>query len=148
MAMDGADTDQSLHGSLFGGGRGPSPTVELQQTKEQLTKQESRVRHLTAVLAEAEQDLAKLTQLNELLKEEVRRQQRSIEREAHVHNSEYLKNVIFKFITLSNGDERSRLVPVLNTILKLSPDETQKLQNVAKGSDTASRGWSGLLWNS
>ncbi|XP_035777436.1 GRIP and coiled-coil domain-containing protein 2-like isoform X2 [Anopheles albimanus] len=148
MALDGADGDQSLHGSLFGGGRGPSPTVELQQTKEQLSKQESRVRHLTAVLAEAEQDLAKLTQLNELLKEEVRRQQRSIEREAHVHNSEYLKNVIFKFITLNNGDERSRLVPVLNTILKLSPDETQKLQNVAKGSDTASRGWTGLLWNS
>ncbi|XP_050082054.1 GRIP and coiled-coil domain-containing protein 2 [Anopheles aquasalis] len=148
MVMDGADGDQSLHSSLFGGGRGPSPTVELQQTKEQLTKQESRVRHLTAVLAEAEQDLAKLTQLNELLKEEVRRQQRSIEREAHVHNSEYLKNVIFKFITLNNGDERSRLVPVLNTILKLSPDETLKLQNVAKGSDTASRGWTGLLWNS
>uniref|UniRef100_A0A2M3ZJY1 GRIP domain-containing protein n=1 Tax=Anopheles braziliensis TaxID=58242 RepID=A0A2M3ZJY1_9DIPT len=148
MVMDGTDGDHSIHGSLFGGGRGPSPTVELQQTKEQLTKQESRVRHLTAVLAEAEQDLAKLTQLNELLKEEVRRQQRSIEREAHVHNSEYLKNVIFKFITLNNGDERSRLVPVLNTILKLSPDETQKLQNVAKGSDTASRGWTGLLWNS
>uniref|UniRef100_A0A182YLJ0 Uncharacterized protein n=1 Tax=Anopheles stephensi TaxID=30069 RepID=A0A182YLJ0_ANOST len=79
-------------------GREPSPTVELQATKEQLSRQESRVRHLTAVLAEAEQDLAKLTQLNELLKEEVRRQQRSIEREAHVHNSEYLKNVIFKVI--------------------------------------------------
>ncbi|XP_058061250.1 GRIP and coiled-coil domain-containing protein 2 [Anopheles bellator] len=135
------------HHNQFFDGREPSPTVELQQTKEQLSKQESRVRHLTAVLAEAEQDLAKLTQLNELLKEEVRRQQRSIEREAHVHNSEYLKNVIFKFITLNNGDERSRLVPVLNTILKLSPDETQKLQNVAKGSDPSSRGWTGLLWN-
>ncbi|XP_035894359.1 GRIP and coiled-coil domain-containing protein 2 [Anopheles stephensi] len=128
-------------------GREPSPTVELQATKEQLSRQESRVRHLTAVLAEAEQDLAKLTQLNELLKEEVRRQQRSIEREAHVHNSEYLKNVIFKFVTLSNGDERSRLVPVLNTILKLSPEETQKLQNVAKGSDPGARGWTGLLWS-
>ncbi|XP_052863428.1 GRIP and coiled-coil domain-containing protein 2 [Anopheles cruzii] len=135
------------HQNQFFDGREPSPTVELQQTKEQLSKQESRVRHLTAVLAEAEQDLAKLTQLNELLKEEVRRQQRSIEREAHVHNSEYLKNVIFKFITLNNGDERSRLVPVLNTILKLSPDETQKLQNVARGSDPSSRGWTGLLWN-
>uniref|UniRef100_A0A182R8C3 GRIP domain-containing protein n=1 Tax=Anopheles funestus TaxID=62324 RepID=A0A182R8C3_ANOFN len=127
--------------------RDSSPTIELQHTKEQLSKQESRVRHLTAVLAEAEQDLAKLTELNELLKEEVRRQQRSIEREAHVHNSEYLKNVIFKFVTLNNGDERSRLVPVLNTILKLSPEETQKLQNVAKGSDPSARGWTGLLWS-
>ncbi|XP_053679399.1 GRIP and coiled-coil domain-containing protein 2 [Anopheles nili] len=143
VVADGA-IDQ-LQGSMFG--RESSPTLELQHTKEQLTKQESRVRHLTALLAEAEQDLAKLTQLNELLKEEVRRQQRSIEREAHVHNSEYLKNVIFKFITLNNGDERSRLVPVLNTILKLSPEETQKLQNVANGSDAGARGWTGLLWS-
>uniref|UniRef100_A0A182VFI1 GRIP domain-containing protein n=1 Tax=Anopheles merus TaxID=30066 RepID=A0A182VFI1_ANOME len=142
---DGEHELQQHQGLLFG--RDSSPTVELQHTKEQLSKQESRVRHLTAVLAEAEQDLAKLTQLNELLKEEVRRQQRSIEREAHVHNSEYLKNVIFKFVTLSNGDERSRLVPVLNTILKLSPEETQKLQNVAKGSDPSARGWTGLLWS-
>uniref|UniRef100_A0AAG5CXJ2 GRIP domain-containing protein n=1 Tax=Anopheles atroparvus TaxID=41427 RepID=A0AAG5CXJ2_ANOAO len=140
---DGEGEQQSV--SFFG--RESSPTVELQHTKEQLSKQESRVRHLTAVLAEAEQDLAKLTQLNELLKEEVRRQQRSIEREAHVHNSEYLKNVIFKFITLNSGDERSRLVPVLNTILKLSPEETQKLQNVAKGTEAGARGWTGLLWS-
>uniref|UniRef100_A0A182NSM2 GRIP domain-containing protein n=1 Tax=Anopheles dirus TaxID=7168 RepID=A0A182NSM2_9DIPT len=143
------DADSEQHqqqGNFFG--RDSSPTVELQHTKEQLSKQESRVRHLTAVLAEAEQDLAKLTQLNELLKEEVRRLQRSIEREAHVHNSEYLKNVIFKFVTLNNGDERSRLVPVLNTILKLSPEETAKLQNVAKGSDAGgARGWTGLLWS-
>ncbi|XP_055547661.1 GRIP and coiled-coil domain-containing protein 2 isoform X2 [Wyeomyia smithii] len=122
-----------------------SPTFELRLAKEQLEKHESRVRHLTALLAEAEQDLAKLTQLNELLKEEVRRQERSIEREKHVQNSEYLKNVIFKFLTLNSGDEKSRLVPVLNTILKLSPEETQKLNNVAK--EGGGRGWTGILWN-
>nr|XP_029720123.1 GRIP and coiled-coil domain-containing protein 2-like [Aedes albopictus] len=124
-----------------------SPTVELQHTKDKLTKQESRVRHLTALLAEAEQDLAKLTQLNELLKEEVRRHERAIEREKHVHNSEYLKNVIFKFLTLNSGDEKSHLVPVLNTILRLSPEETQKLNNVAQGTDGGGRGWTGILWN-
>ncbi|XP_065083245.1 GRIP and coiled-coil domain-containing protein 2 [Ochlerotatus camptorhynchus] len=124
-----------------------SPTVELQQTKEKLSKQESRVRHLAALLAEAEQDLAKLTQLNELLKEEVRRHERAIEREKHVHNSEYLKNVIFKFLTLNSGDEKSHLVPVLNTILRLSPEETQKLNSVARGTDGGGRGWTGILWN-
>lgn len=36
-------------------------------------------------------------------------------------------------MTLSSGDERSRLVPVLNTILKLSPNETKQLTAVAKG---------------
>ncbi|KAL9697281.1 hypothetical protein quinque_000722 [Culex quinquefasciatus] len=87
--------------------RAISPGLELQQTKEQLGKQESRVRHLTALLAEAEQDLAKLNQLNELLKEEVRRQERSIEREKHAHNSEYLKNVIFKVLKEEYGDGRA-----------------------------------------
>ncbi|XP_055903770.1 GRIP and coiled-coil domain-containing protein 2 [Eupeodes corollae] len=128
-----------------------SPSIELQETKERLMKQESRVRHLTSLLAESEQDLARLTQLNEMLKEEVRRQERTVEREKHMHNSEYLKNVVLKFVSLNNGDERTRLVPVLNTILKLSPSEIEMLQNVAKGKgfDNNNRSWGSFLpsWN-
>nr|CAD7196277.1 unnamed protein product [Timema douglasi] len=110
-----------------------SPGAELSLTKEQLSDSERRIRHLSALLSEAEQDLAKLTQLNGVLKEEIRRQQRSVEREQHAQNFEYLKNVVLKFVTLQGGDERSRLVPVLNTILKLSPEESVQLNQVAKG---------------
>ncbi|XP_062121665.1 GRIP and coiled-coil domain-containing protein 2 [Drosophila sulfurigaster albostrigata] len=121
----------------------------LLATKERLSIQESRVRHLTALLAENEQDLAKLTQMNDMLKEELRRQERSEEREQHMHNSEYLKNVFLKFITLSNTDERQRLVPVLNTILRLSRNEMEMLNAVAKGqkvsNDSSNRSWSGFL---
>lgn len=134
-----------LEDTLIEDFRSVSPTLELQQTKEKLHVQESRVKHLTALLAENEQDLAKLTQLNELLKEEVRRQERSMEREPHVQNSEYLKNIVLKFLTLNSGDERTRLVPVLNTILKLSPEETQALQNVAKGAESVGRSWGSYL---
>lgn len=70
--------------------------VELDVTRELLSRQESRVRHLTALLAENEQDLAKLTQMNDMLKEELRRQERAVEREEHMHNAEYLKNVVLK----------------------------------------------------
>ncbi|KRT79952.1 hypothetical protein AMK59_8242 [Oryctes borbonicus] len=114
---------------------------EVVSMKKQISENESKVTHLAALLADAEQDLAKYVQLNKVLKEEIRRQQRSAEREKHAENLEYLKNVVFKFITLGNGDERSRLVPVLNTILKLSPEETQKLNNVARGE----KGWSNYL---
>lgn len=38
-----------------------------------------------------------------------------------------------QFITLSNTDERQRLVPVLNTILRLSRSEMEMLNCVAKG---------------
>ncbi|TDG46880.1 hypothetical protein AWZ03_006764 [Drosophila navojoa] len=121
----------------------------LAATKERLSIQESRIRHLTTLLAENEQDLAKLTQMNDMLKEELRRQERSEEREQHMHNSEYLKNVFLKFITLSNSDERQRLVPVLNTILRLSRSEVEMLNCVAKGqkvsTDGSNRSWTGFL---
>nr|XP_017007525.2 GRIP and coiled-coil domain-containing protein 2 [Drosophila takahashii] len=124
-------------------------SAQLQATKEQLGKQESRIKHLTSLLAENEQDLAKLTQMNDMLKEELRRQERSEEREHHMHNSEYLKNVFLKFLTLNNVDERQRLVPVLNTILRLSRNEMEMLNCVAKGQkvspDGSSRSWTGFL---
>ncbi|CAG2054003.1 unnamed protein product [Timema podura] len=125
-----------------------SPGAELSLTKEQLADSERRIRHLSALLSEAEQDLAKLTQLNGVLKEEIRRQQRSVEREQHAQNFEYLKNVVLKFVTLQGGDERSHLVPVLNTILKLSPEETVQLNQVAKGgvdAQGAAKGWGTYL---
>lgn len=54
------------------------------------------VKHLSALLSEAELDVARLTEMNAMLKEELRRQERSAEREKHVQNLEYMKNVIFK----------------------------------------------------
>lgn len=73
---------------------------ELDQEAALLQKQnaenEAKVSHLTALLADTEQDLAKHVQMNNLLKEEIRRQQRSVEREKHAENLEYLKNVMFK----------------------------------------------------
>ena len=67
--------------------------------RKQLSENESKVAHLTALLSDAEQDLAKHVQMNVVLKEEIRRQQRSIEREKHAENLEYLKNVVFKVMS-------------------------------------------------
>lgn len=54
------------------------------------------VKHLSSLLSEAEMDVTRLTEMNNMLKEELRRQERSTEREKHMHNLEYMKNVIFK----------------------------------------------------
>ncbi|XP_044752880.1 GRIP and coiled-coil domain-containing protein 2 isoform X2 [Coccinella septempunctata] len=64
--------------------------------KKQMGEQESKLHHLTELLAETEQDLAKHIQMNKVLKEEIRRQQRAVEREKHAENMEYLKNVVLK----------------------------------------------------
>lgn len=69
---------------------------ELLHVKKQLAENESKIAHLTDLLADTEQDLAKHVQMNKLLKEEIRRHQRSVEREQHAENLEYLKNVVFK----------------------------------------------------
>lgn len=66
------------------------------EDEQKIQAKENQIRHLSTLLAEAEQDVAKLNQQNDLLKEEIRRQERSEERDAHINNSEYLKNVIFK----------------------------------------------------
>ena len=40
---------------------------------------------------------------------------------------------VFQFLTLKVGDERNQLIPVLNTMLKLSPEEKHTLQQIAQG---------------
>lgn len=54
------------------------------------------MKHLSTLLLEAEMDVARLTEMNTMLKEELRRQERSTERENEMKNLEYMKNVIFK----------------------------------------------------
>lgn len=45
---------------------------------------------------------------------------------------EYLKNVVYKFLTFTNYEEKTQLLPVLSTMLKLSPAEQNAIMN-AKG---------------
>lgn len=71
---------------------------EASSMRKQLAENESKLVHLTALLADTEQDLAKYVQLNKVLKDEIRRQQRSTEREKHAQNLEYMKNVVFKVL--------------------------------------------------
>lgn len=59
-----------------------------------------RNRHLAEVLAESEANNTRLNEQIRLLKDEIRRLERNQEREKHIANAEYLKNVIMKVISL------------------------------------------------
>ena len=76
---------------------------------------------------------SRLEKLTEVLKEEIRTYQRSEERHKHIENLEYVKNVIMKFLTLTGTQEKSRLLPVLQTILKLKKEEVQQIEDFIKG---------------
>lgn len=51
-----------------------------------------------------------------------------------------------KFLTIGNGDERTHLLPVLNIILKLSPEENRQLESIARGGDGGQSGWRLPMW--
>lgn len=67
------------------------------------------------------------------MKSELRRLERNQEREKSVANLEYLKNVLLQFIFLQSGSERQALLPVIHTMLQLSPEEKSKLAAIAQG---------------
>lgn len=93
---------------------------------------QNQIDNLTKAYLDSENTNSLLTEQVCALKEEIRRIQRGNERMELANNLEYLKNVIFKFISLDNSqlEQKQRLIPVLSTILKLSPDETHKLNNL------------------
>lgn len=97
---------------------------ELQQLK-------SRLIETTELFNESELNNQRLNEQVTLLKDEIRRLERNMDRAESISNLEYLKNVILKFFVLKSSPERLQLIPVLVTMLKLSPDEQVQLVRVA-----------------
>ncbi|XP_077504225.1 uncharacterized protein LOC144114391 isoform X3 [Amblyomma americanum] len=122
---------------------------DLDVLHEKVRESQKKVDHLAELLNESESSNLRMTEQNRVLKEEIRRLERNQEREKHAQNLEYLKNIIMKFVTLRGGSEKERLVPVLTTMLKLSPEEKKDLEAVVTGEgqqDTAAvSSWGGYL---
>ncbi|XP_016339597.1 GRIP and coiled-coil domain-containing protein 2 [Sinocyclocheilus anshuiensis] len=120
-------------------------------SKEELTQKLSTaarsMEHLNSLLHETEATNAVLMEQITLLKSEVRRLERNQEREKSVANLEYLKNVLLQFIFLRSGSERQALLPVIHTMLQLSPEEKSKLAAIAQGEEE-SAGSRGSGWTS
>lgn len=76
-----------------------SEPISIDKYNESLAIVEKRCNHLAALLAESEANEARLSQLTDALKEEIRRSERAEERQKHIENLEYLKNVVLKVST-------------------------------------------------
>ncbi|XP_075983314.1 uncharacterized protein LOC142981334 isoform X2 [Anticarsia gemmatalis] len=139
LLEEGVPDDEALDTSSLA----LTPEQEIGDLKRRLQAQQQRVKHVTVLLSESERECARLAQLSELLKAELRRVRGATH---NAHNTEYMKNVTLKFLTLPPGDERGRLVPVLQKILTLTQEETQKIQAISKGMDpNPSKGWGSYL---
>uniref|UniRef100_A0A8D0XHK6 GRIP and coiled-coil domain containing 2 n=1 Tax=Sus scrofa TaxID=9823 RepID=A0A8D0XHK6_PIG len=113
------------------------PSWHAEFTKEELVQKLSSTTksadHLNSLLRETEATNAILLEQIKLLKSEIRRLERNQEREKSAANLEYLKNVLLQFILLKPGSERARLLPVVGTMLQLSPEEKARLAAAAQG---------------
>lgn len=126
---------------------------QVEPTKEELTQKLSTasrsMEHVNSLLHESEATNAILLEQNNLLKSELRRLERNQEREKSVANLEYLKNVLLQFIFLRSGSEKQALLPVIHTMLQLSPEEKSKLAAIAQGEEEAAgsraSGWTSYL---
>uniref|UniRef100_K7DTX0 RANBP2-like and GRIP domain containing 5 n=1 Tax=Pan troglodytes TaxID=9598 RepID=K7DTX0_PANTR len=112
------------------------PLWHAEFTKEELVQKLSSItkstHRLIGLLWETEATNAVLMEQIKLLKSEIRRLERNQEQDESAANLEYLKNVLLQFIFLKPGSERERLLPVINTMLQLSPEEKGKLAAVAQ----------------
>nr|XP_009943824.1 PREDICTED: GRIP and coiled-coil domain-containing protein 2 [Opisthocomus hoazin] len=135
----------------------PEAKLEPSQWQAELTKDEliqklnttaKSADHLNELLRESEATNAILMEQIKLLKNEIRRLERNQEREKSVANLEYLKNVLLQFIFLKSGSEKERLLPVIDTMLQLSPEEKGKLVAIAQGEEESTSrpsGWASYL---
>ncbi|XP_054829508.1 GRIP and coiled-coil domain-containing protein 2 [Eublepharis macularius] len=128
------------------------PQWQAEFTKEELVQKLSTTTksadHLNGLLRESEATNVILMEQIKLLKNEIRRLERNQEREKSVANLEYLKNVLLQFIFLKSGSERERLLPVIDTMLQLSPEEKGKLVAIAQGEEESTSqapGWASYL---
>ncbi len=106
--------------------------LERQRIEEELNKTKYRLLNTNELLNESELNNVRLSEQVALLKDEIRRIERNMDRAESISNLEYLKNIVLKFFILKSSHERLQLIPVLVTMLKLSPDEQAKLVRVAQ----------------
>ncbi|KAF9976728.1 GRIP and coiled-coil domain-containing protein 2 [Actinomortierella ambigua] len=92
-----------------------------------------KLQQLTELLNESEANNQRLLDQEKVLKEEIRSLDRS-ERRQNL-SVDYLKNIVLKFLETS---DREPLIPVLSTVLQLSPEEVATLKKKAVGPTTPS----------
>uniref|UniRef100_A0A0K0EHW4 GRIP domain-containing protein n=1 Tax=Strongyloides stercoralis TaxID=6248 RepID=A0A0K0EHW4_STRER len=100
--------------------------ITLEHYEEVLQK----LKHFESLLKDSEIWNSQLEEQVKFLKSELRRITNNEERMQHLKNIEYVKDVILKFIKEEKVEnERKQLIPILKTLLKLSNEEVDVLEN-------------------
>ncbi|GJJ77895.1 hypothetical protein EMPS_10254 [Entomortierella parvispora] len=121
--------------SPFGGDNGSNvglgSTSPLTSSKEK--EYQVKLQHLSELLNESEANHQRLLDQEKVLKEEIRSLDRA-ERRQNL-SVDYLKNIVLKYLETS---DREQLLPVLTTVLQLSPAEVASLRKKTIQNSTSS----------
>ncbi|KAJ3227652.1 GRIP and coiled-coil domain-containing protein 2 [Chytriomyces hyalinus] len=88
---------------------------------------------VSELLVEAEEQIKRLLDQEKVLKEEIRKFERSEKRNELLvkqQNVEYLKNIVLSFL---ETDSKEQLLPVVAKVLELSPDEVRRVRSSIVG---------------
>uniref|UniRef100_A0A0N5AP48 GRIP domain-containing protein n=1 Tax=Syphacia muris TaxID=451379 RepID=A0A0N5AP48_9BILA len=139
VSFNEVTNDRTLEEVLYGDDLSVNPVENWEKCVQTINwenvakKAQKQLENTREILSESEAANVRLMEQTKLLKAEIRRMERNGERTDHVANTEYLKNIIIKFLAPEKVDsEREQLIPVLATMLKLNNDEIELLNSVVQ----------------
>ncbi|CAJ0565076.1 unnamed protein product, partial [Mesorhabditis spiculigera] len=148
----GEKQSDRVEGSIFGDESFSLATIS--EVKDTLKVAEQQNTTLRELLADSEGQNELYSNQISVLKEEIRRIQRNSERENHINNTEYIKNIIFQFMRPEKvAGERRQLLNILRTMLQLSDEEYRTMYDMtteaASPDASSSSGFSSFFhrWN-
>ncbi|KAJ3400713.1 hypothetical protein HDU80_006687 [Chytriomyces hyalinus] len=128
LMMGGSARRGSIE-SAFGAGTAAGGVGNAIKERELLMNLEK----VSELLVEAEEQIKRLLDQEKVLKEEIRKFERSEKRNELLvkqQNVEYLKNIVLSFL---ETDSKEQLLPVVAKVLELSPDEVRRVRSSIVG---------------
>jgi chromosome segregation ATPase len=162
-AMEEQPAQSTSNGGDGGGGsnnnnNGGMPLFYAMEKQAELTQARNEIARLASLLGDSESgkqdaihDMGQMGRQLEDVQAQLQRQERMNPEQEHI-NVEYLKNIILSFLNAKTILEKKTLLPVIGTVLCLTPDEQrQAMEQVDKSGklsmDTVSNSLLNLKWS-
>eukprot|EP01116_Phalansterium_solitarium_P010912 TRINITY_DN2649_c0_g1_i5.p1 TRINITY_DN2649_c0_g1~~TRINITY_DN2649_c0_g1_i5.p1 ORF type:complete len:1103 (-),score=482.97 TRINITY_DN2649_c0_g1_i5:137-3445(-) len=119
--------------------------AQIQAHRDQeLAAARMKIQQLTDMMRDAEREIKLHVEQELALKEEIKNFERDDKREEHLRNMEYLKNIIVKYMLTDEVEQQQALLPVVATLLQLSPQELTAIKSRAANAAASSGSWLSL----
>ncbi|KAL3907460.1 MAG: hypothetical protein SGILL_008867 [Bacillariaceae sp.] len=140
--QEAAQPQSNGGGGMNGHSDGGMPLFYAMEKQAELTQARDEIARLANLLGDAESSKQEALEAMQEMKTMMEDAQSKLQRQEHFKNSpgeekvnlEYLKNIVLSYLNASTPEEKKTLLPVIGTVLCLTPEEQRKaMQAVDKG---------------